>query len=265
VDRCREDRVRHVAWALRNAKGFGRSLRKHNETGRVSSLLKAYRNAYGVEVNLLDAGLKNFANLWKIVRKSLAKQILAKSEGPSPRLAKARPKNPGGNEWRDLPKGWTDESRKTFWESLTSRAPKHKVTQCIKRMDGKVSDPGAFCAALADRVTPGWREEAAKERRKKKKKATSQLERAAASLGQPLRTRRDYGERDEEDGDKPRSQLPGTDNMTFAQDEREAPKVASPDWIGLAEMDSLCPPCAAKMRKAGIKRVHASVMRRQMR
>ena len=56
-----------------------------------------------------------------------------------------------------LPKGWTADSRKKFWESLTSGAPKHKVTKCIKEMEGKVSDPGAFCASLADQETPGWR------------------------------------------------------------------------------------------------------------
>jgi len=69
-----------------------------------------------------------------------------------------------------LPKGWTDASRKKFWESLTSRAPKHKVTLCIKRMEGKISDPGAFCAALADREIPGWRQRVVEERRKKKEK-----------------------------------------------------------------------------------------------
>lgn len=80
----------------------------------------------------------------------------------------ASEKDPGGDKWKKLPKGWTDASRKKFWDSLTSRAPKHKVSQCIKRMDGKVDDPGAFCAALADRVIgKSWRTEAAKERAKK--------------------------------------------------------------------------------------------------
>jgi len=78
------------------------------------------------------------------------------------------------DKWKKLPKGWTDESRKKFWDSLTSRAPKHKVTECIKRMGKHMDNPGAFCASLADRVTPGWREEA--------KKAS-----------QPLQMRRDYG------------------------------------------------------------------------
>lgn len=62
-------------------------------------------------------------------------------------------------KWETMPKGWTNESRKKFWESLTGDV-KHKVTKCIKEMDGKVSDPGAFCAALADRVEgKGWRSE----------------------------------------------------------------------------------------------------------
>lgn len=63
-----------------------------------------------------------------------------------------------GNKWEKMPKGWTDESRKKFWGTLTGGA-KHKVTKCIKQMEGKVDDPGAFCAALADRVEgKDWRE-----------------------------------------------------------------------------------------------------------
>jgi hypothetical protein len=54
-------------------------------------------------------------------------------------------------------------------------------------MEKHMDDPGAFCASLADRVMPGWREEAAKDRKKKK----------ASSLTQPLSLRRDYGSDDE--------------------------------------------------------------------
>ena len=55
------------------------------------------------------------------------------------------------DKWEDMPKGWTEESRKSFWNSLTGDN-KHKITKCIKEMEGKVSDPGAFCGALASRV-----------------------------------------------------------------------------------------------------------------
>lgn len=58
--------------------------------------------------------------------------------------------------WSKLPKGWTKKSLKKFWESLTGDR-KHKVTKCIKEMEGKVTDPGAFCASLADVMKPGWR------------------------------------------------------------------------------------------------------------
>lgn len=58
--------------------------------------------------------------------------------------------------WENLPKGWTQESVKKMWDSLTGDR-KHKVTACIKKMDGKVSDAGAFCASLADKMEPGWR------------------------------------------------------------------------------------------------------------
>ena len=128
-----------------------------------------------------------------------ASEILGKS---------AKDDGPDGHQWKGpFPKGWTTESRKKFWDMLTGRAPKHKVTQCIKKMKGKVGDPGAFCAALADREIPGWREEAAKERRKKAALATVQA--AGELLAQPLRTRRDYGEEPPEPTkDRPRSQLP---------------------------------------------------------
>jgi hypothetical protein len=59
-------------------------------------------------------------------------------------------------KWENLPKGWTDESRKEFWDTLTGDV-KHPVTKCIEKMEGKFDDPGAFCASLADRVEPGWR------------------------------------------------------------------------------------------------------------
>ena len=61
-----------------------------------------------------------------------------------------------GKGWAAMPKGWTEESVKSFWKSLTGDR-KHKVTKCIKEMTGKVDDPGAFCASLADMVDPGWR------------------------------------------------------------------------------------------------------------
>lgn len=62
-------------------------------------------------------------------------------------------------KWNKLPKGWTEESAKKFWNSLTGDR-KHKVTACIKKMKGSdISDPGAFCASLADKIDPGWRSE----------------------------------------------------------------------------------------------------------
>jgi len=62
--------------------------------------------------------------------------------------------------WRALPEGWTSDSLKKFWKSLTGDA-KHKVTACIRKMEGKVDDAGAFCAAARDRVegSTRWRSE----------------------------------------------------------------------------------------------------------
>ena len=55
------------------------------------------------------------------------------------------------DKWNDLPKGWTQESLKKFWGSLTGDR-KHKITACMKKMRGKVDDPGAFCGGLASKI-----------------------------------------------------------------------------------------------------------------
>jgi len=54
-------------------------------------------------------------------------------------------------KWEKLPKGWTEDSLKKFWDSMTGDR-KHKITACMKKMEGKVSDPGAFCGGLASRL-----------------------------------------------------------------------------------------------------------------
>lgn len=53
--------------------------------------------------------------------------------------------------WENLPEGWTDESVQSFWDSLTGDV-KHKITKCMKQMEGKVTDTGAFCGSLASQV-----------------------------------------------------------------------------------------------------------------
>lgn len=54
-------------------------------------------------------------------------------------------------KWENLPKGWTKESVKKFWKSLTGDV-KHKVTKCIKQMEGKIDNPAAFCNSLSTMV-----------------------------------------------------------------------------------------------------------------
>ena len=55
------------------------------------------------------------------------------------------------DKWASLPKGWTRDSVKSFWNSLTGDH-KHKVTACINKMKGKMDDPGAFCGGLASKL-----------------------------------------------------------------------------------------------------------------
>ena len=52
------------------------------------------------------------------------------------------------DKWKKLPNGWTQDSVDKFWSSLTGEN-KHKVTECIKKMDGKVTDPGASDGAVS--------------------------------------------------------------------------------------------------------------------
>lgn len=54
-------------------------------------------------------------------------------------------------KWENLPKGWTKESVKKFWKSLTGDVKK-KVTKCIKQMTGKVDNPAAFCNSISTMV-----------------------------------------------------------------------------------------------------------------
>jgi hypothetical protein len=68
--------------------------------------------------------------------------------------------------WEKLPKGWTKESMKKFWTSLTGDA-KHKIGSCMKKfkkIEG-ITDEGAFCASLAREM--GYKPEKATEKKKK--------------------------------------------------------------------------------------------------
>lgn len=61
--------------------------------------------------------------------------------------------------WDNLPKGWTKESARKFWSSLTGDV-KHKVKKCISKMEGNINNPDAFCASLKDLLKgdTDWRE-----------------------------------------------------------------------------------------------------------
>ena len=62
--------------------------------------------------------------------------------------------------WSKLPKGWTQESVKKFWNKLTGDK-KHKVSECINKMKKHLGDgAGGFCAGMADMADPqgpSWR------------------------------------------------------------------------------------------------------------
>jgi len=132
-----------------------------------------FREAKGIVKRSIDAaevirqGWKKQIETWQTRRQLLMslRNMLKKNPEIQPQLVTASSvEDPitaavrefRADKWKTMPKGWTDESRKKFWETMTGDV-KHKVTKCIKEMTGKVGDPGAFCASLADRVDPGWR------------------------------------------------------------------------------------------------------------
>jgi hypothetical protein len=55
------------------------------------------------------------------------------------------------DKWKSLPKGWTEDSLKSFWSSIGGKGA-HKITACMKKMSDKMDDPGAFCGGLASRL-----------------------------------------------------------------------------------------------------------------
>jgi len=62
------------------------------------------------------------------------------------------------DKWEDMPKGWTSSSRDKYAASMAKEecednAKEGPVDTCMDKIDGHVSDPGAFCASLHDRVT----------------------------------------------------------------------------------------------------------------
>jgi hypothetical protein len=54
-----------------------------------------------------------------------------------------------GDKWTKWPTGWDRKSIKSFWDSIGG-----SVTKCIKKLEGvaDIDDPGAFCAALKDKM-----------------------------------------------------------------------------------------------------------------
>src|SRR5271155_589587 len=58
-----------------------------------------------------------------------------------------------GSQWHDMPKGWTSDSRDKYAASMAKENQEGPVATCMDKIGSHVSDPGAFCASLHDRVT----------------------------------------------------------------------------------------------------------------
>lgn len=72
-----------------------------------------------------------------------------------------------------LPPNWTRDSLDKFYNTITEANPEHPVSACIEKMEGKIDNPGAFCAGIKDEIegSTDWRKGP---RDKKKKKASAQ-------------------------------------------------------------------------------------------
>jgi len=69
-----------------------------------------------------------------------------------------------GRKWESLPEGWDKDSLESYWNSMGG-----SVSSCVEELQGdpEITDPGAFCASLADRVEgKKWRHRPRKHRRK---------------------------------------------------------------------------------------------------
>jgi hypothetical protein len=59
--------------------------------------------------------------------------------------------------WSKLPKGWTEESLKKFFTTLTDKEPDHPWTACYDKIKGKVDNPEAFCGSIKSvAIQKGW-------------------------------------------------------------------------------------------------------------
>lgn len=110
-----------------------------------------------------------------------AKEGKKKKKLPSKdKKEKAKPgKNKG--KWSDLPKGWTQKSAESFWNSIGG-----SVTKCKSKLKDaeEIDNTGAFCASLKDRIegSADWRKGPKKS--KKKKKASTNPPRSIRVNGQ---------------------------------------------------------------------------------
>jgi len=125
-------------------------------------------------------------------------------------------------QWEKKPEGWNKESMKKYWETLTGDV-KHKVTKCIKKIeesDSGITDAGAFCASLADKIEgTAWRHEPRKKRTKKAMEKTAM-------------------------------------KIAFERIVDECPDC----MMTANAMEEVCKSCAEKMRKNNIKAIKASAV-----
>jgi len=104
----------------------------------------------------MNHSIYDYAKLeFGISKKSLYKYLEAagyRKEGSSTQKV--------ADKWESKPRGWDKGSMEKYWKSLTGDV-EHKASKCIKRMEGIVDDPGAFCSSLRDKLEGGkkWREE----------------------------------------------------------------------------------------------------------
>jgi len=148
LDKLERSRVRE--WAIHKRASFGKTARTELGKAKETSMgnpRKAFEEALGKVRDDQEDFYLTAEEVADICLPCAKKMI-------DLRVDKIAASEVFADKWEKMPKGWTDESRKKFWKSVGG-----DVKKCMKKMEGKVSDTGAFCAALKDRIegTTFWR------------------------------------------------------------------------------------------------------------
>lgn len=131
------------------------------------------------ELTLREAAKKGKGKGKKDDKKSESKGKGKDEKGSAKgKSSKKSPSEKSKGKWEKLPKGWTNKSAESFWNSIGG-----SVTECRRKLKDapEIDNTGAFCSSLKDRMEgEGWRKQP---RKKKSKKASAEAPRFVTYQG----------------------------------------------------------------------------------